>query len=282
MYLLYNVVHRGDGANIEGIGALYQRVVSLIGICKKFGLKYIHQKIPIGHKYANITDDEWDNTWDRMFNLESLFETNANDNNIDTTKYDRLTYDILFNEISKNKKSYYITNPYDVSYNEDVYVLIQSDIIEAYNESNKNRLLMYDKNKTSIAIHIRVWNDCDDSFEYNNYVNNNTVRFNYTADKYIDLIKRLQNKYPNYDIHIFSQLKYFDINYSKLRELHYVHFHLEMDPIETFHHLCKADVLVLGLSSFSHLAGMYNNNTVVYLPYCHPPALKTWILDHEV
>ena len=45
---------------------------------------------------------------------------------------------------------------------------------------------------------------------------------------------------------------------------------------DTLHHLCKADVLCMGTSSFSILSAIYNKNTVIYIPYYHPPSLKTW------
>ena len=56
-----------------------------------------------------------------------------------------------------------------------------------------------------------------------------------------------------------------------------IHFD-DLDTFDTFHHLCKADVLVMGSSSFSILAAFYNKNTIIYLPYSHPPSLKSWLI----
>ena len=68
-------------------------------------------------------------------------------------------------------------------------------------------------------------------------------------------------------------------NFKKIRELTDIKLHFDdLDTFDTFHHLCKADVLCLGTSSFSFLAGFYNKNTVMYLPYYHPPALKSWLV----
>jgi len=55
-----------------------------------------------------------------------------------------------------------------------------------------------------------------------------------------------------------------------------------MDNFATFHHLCKADVLVVGLSSFSYVAGFYNKNTVYYTYYkYHSKTLDNWIDVNE-
>jgi hypothetical protein len=95
---------------------------------------------------------------------------------------------------------------------------------------------------------------------------------------YEKLITKLKIQYPNSDIHIFSQEKYFDIKFKKLREIENINIHFDdLDLFDTFNHLCKADVLVMGLSSLSIIAALYNKNTVIYLPYSTPPYLKTWI-----
>ena len=47
-----------DNIKYEGVGAQYQRIVSLLSIAKRHNLKYIHIPIKIGHNYNN--DPEWD------------------------------------------------------------------------------------------------------------------------------------------------------------------------------------------------------------------------------
>ena len=109
---------------------------------------------------------------------------------------------------------------------------IQKELINAYDEINSNRKLIYDKNKTNIAIHLRVYNNID--------------------------IKEY---------------------YSKLRELKDIKLLFnDLDTFDTLHHLCKADVLYLGRSLFSILAGFYNKYTVIYLPYYYQLSLKSWLV----
>ena len=51
-----------------------------------------------------------------------------------------------------------------------------------------------------------------------------------------------------------------------------------------FHHLVNANVLVLAKSSFSYLAGLYNQNIVYYIDFWHTP-MPNWIninnMDNE-
>jgi uncharacterized protein with HEPN domain len=95
---------------------------------------------------------------------------------------------------------------------------------------------------------------------------------------YEKIINNLKKEYPNSDIHIFSQEKYFDIKFKKLRDIKDVIIHFDdLDLFDVFHHLCKADVLVTGLSSFSVIAALYNKNKIIYLKFNSPPYLKSWI-----
>lgn len=273
MYLSY---YPYSNENIEGIGAQYQRIIALLCIAKYHNLKYIHIPIKIGHNYDN--DPLWNEKWDKMFNIKKF----SNNNEININALDK-EYNILLSldKLKNPNILYCFHNPYDLFYsNSHEYLTnIQKELIKEYDENNNHRKLIYNKNKINIAIHIRVFNDYDDNREYNNFINNLSCRFIYTSDMYKKLINNLKQNYPNSDIHIFSQNKYFDLKYKSLRYINYIQFHLDdMEHLDTFHHLCKADVLVLGLSSFSMLAGFYNNNTVIYLNYCTPPALKSWIV----
>ena len=54
----------------EGVGAQYQRIIGLLGIAKKHGLKFIHRKITVGHNYED--DLLWDEKWDDIFNIKSI------------------------------------------------------------------------------------------------------------------------------------------------------------------------------------------------------------------
>jgi len=265
---------------LEGVGSLYQRIVSCLALAKRHNVKYIHIPMRIGHNYNN--DPEWDEKWDNMFNVLKLsynHEIDINniekDNNINnifpldnyspTTLYHYHNWKLL--DFFDEKSHYYLEN-------------IQEQLIDAYDENNKHRKLIHDTTKINIAIHVRVYNDYDDDGSLSNYEGHAGARFNYNCEMYIKLINNIKEKYQNSDIHIFSQEKYFDLNFKGLRDIANIHFD-DLDVFDTFHHLCKADVLVLGLSSFSTLAGYYNKNTVIYLKYYTRPALNSWIVYNE-
>lgn len=55
-----------------------------------------------------------------------------------------------------------------------------------------------------------------------------------------------------------------------------VTFHLEEDTFETFRGMVFADVLVTSASSFSYVAALLSNGTIVYKPFWHPPR-KHWM-----
>ena len=277
--------------NIEGIGAQYQRIVTLLSIAKRHNLKYIYIKTKIGHNKNNIID--WDDKWEHMFNIKKLCNNNEINDNLEIfeKKYNNsLNLSTILNDNdndndndNENKNENNILNLYTTAFeifdNNPEYYLsnIQNDLINVYDENNNERALIYDKNKINIAIHIRVHNDFDNIEHYEEFKNNTSMRYYMTVDNYINLIHYLKDKYSNSDIHIFSQEKYFDLSYKKLRDINDINFHFDdLDTFDTFHHLCKSDVLCMGTSSFSILAAFYNRNTIIYLPYYHPPSLTTW------
>jgi hypothetical protein len=263
----------------EGIGAQYQRIIALLSIAKRHNIKYIHIPIKVGHNYNN--DPKWNEKWDNMFNIKKLSNNNEIDLKNIRNKYSIFT-DFTLDQLLNDDETllYHYLSPFNIFDNNADYYLsnIQNDIIAAYDDINSTRKLIYNKNKINIAIHLRVFNKKDDIENYDDYINNKNSRHFMTCDMYITYIETLKNKYPNSDIHIFSQKDTFDIHYKKLYDIENIKIHFdELDTFDTFHHLCKADVFAMGSSSFSILAAFYNKNTIIYLPYSHPPSLKSWV-----
>jgi len=282
MYVSYNYLNPCNIKATEGIGSQYQKIINLYAVIKKFNLKYIHIPLQIGHNYNN--DKDWNDKWDKFFNFKKL----SNNNEVDIEKLEKyfITENTTEETIFRNRNPnilYLYFHTFDIFYKNPEYYFkdIQTDLINVYDEANNHRTLIYNKTKTSIAIHIRVYNNYDNEGEYEKYSKTDTSkeeRFNFTADMYENLINQLKEKYTNNEIHIFSQEEYFDIKFKKLRDIQDIKLHFDdMDVFDTFHHLCNADVFVTGLSSFSIIAAYYNKNTVIYLPYPYQPVLKSWI-----
>ena len=261
----------------EGVGAQYQRIVGMLGIAKKHDLKFIHKKITVGHNYDN--DPQWNEKWDEIFNIKSIKSiVEIDDENTRTNKQIVNLDTISINDIDMVKKNldniYLLKHPFGIVDNApNYYKIIQNDIRDAYN--NKSQTFLFDKDKKNIAIHIRVINKDDNKYEYVNY-ENLTGRFDISPEHYIMLISILKNKYPNHNIHIFSQNNIF-LKYKDLEKIDNIKFHLDIDSITTFHHMCNVDILIIAGSSFSYLAAIYNKNKILYLkwsPAC--PFLDTW------
>lgn len=112
-----------------------------------------------------------------------------------------------------------------------------------------------------IAIHIRRGD-----------VNSNT-KGRYTGNSYYKkVIDSLLEKYPDYNINVFSEGKEEDFN--ELRHER-VSLKLNVDIETTFHSLVSAKVLVMAKSSFSYCAAILNTNTIFYLDFWNKP-LAHW------
>jgi hypothetical protein len=287
MYITYNYLNSCNIKEIEGIGSQYHKIITLYAVAKKNNIKYIHIPIPVGHN--NNNDTEWNEKWDKFFNFKKL--SNNNEIDIEEIEKEFLLDNVNFDYILENKdknKLYFYFNTFKIFDNNPDYYLenILDDMINVYDENNNNRQLIYKKDKTNIAIHIRVFNDNDNICEnINSYISsdkNSSIRYYYTCEMYEKIITKLKIKYPNSEFHIFSQEKYFDIKFKNLRNIKDVNIHFDdLDLFDTFHHLCKSDVLVMGLSSLSIVAALYNKNKIIYLPYANPPYLKSWEVYEE-
>ena len=261
----------------EGLGAQYQRIVGMLGIAKKHNLKFIHRKIIVGHNYDD--DPQWNEKWDEIFNIKSIKSiVEIDDENTRTNKQIVNLDNMSINDIDmviKNSDNNIYSFKYPVGIVDNIpnyYNIIQNDIRDAYN--NKSQTYLFDTEKKNIAIHIRVINDQDNIDEYQHY-ENLRGRFKISPENYVMLISKLKNIYPDHNIHIFSQNNIFK-KYKDLEKIDNIKFHLDIDSITTFHHLCNADILVIAISSFSYLAAIYNKNKIIYLEYCNHIYLDTW------
>ena len=172
----------------EGVGAQYQRIIGLLGIAKKHGLKFIHRKITVGHNYDD--DKRWDEKWEDIFNIKSINSIVESDNeNAITNKEIVKLFNITTNDINiiinNPDKIYSITvdNAPNIYYN-----IMRNDIINAYNNSNYE-LSLFDNDRKNIVIHIRVLNECDNEIETIQY--ENLIGIRYTSyEHYIILINK--------------------------------------------------------------------------------------------
>jgi hypothetical protein len=124
-------------------------------------------------------------------------------------------------------------------------------------------------NHTNIAVHVRRG---DVSATHNDG--------RYTSSEiFFTMIHKLNILYSNCSIYIFTELT--KDNKNEFNEIvsNYTNVFLkaDLDVISTFNYLTQADVLVLSISSFSHLAALYNTKGTVYATNFWHKSLDNWL-----
>jgi len=273
IYLTYNAKRQ---CIQHGICAQYQRVIGIICIALHYNLNYVHTKI---HSLEYVNGFEVDEKYINY--IEDYFQFYKHFQNVYSIKYDEI-YEMdnpSINEIlSKNTPDknilIKISLPYAIC---DREPLIYSNSMDFLREiSLKNEMFPFLQKGTSkkeIAIHIRRG---DVDFDINNerYI---------PIDTYIKITETLKNKYENSNITIYTELNNlknkneFDV----FKNNDNIIIKADIDPLQTIHEMSIADVLVIGKSSFSYVAGLYNKNTVYYFDFWHSP-LNNWINVNEL
>ena len=259
LYLKYNIY-------VDGMGAQFQRIISILALAKKYNCQYIHESIK---SFEHISNDatNYVELIDEYFQIDKL---NAN---ITGIKFDNVEFfkgnTIIeqmeyYKEKSKNLNILLILdhayNIFDKKPNDYEIIMPllreikQTLYLPEYNKSNKN-----------IAIHIRRG-------DVSQYSNNN---------RYVDLscyqtiINKLADKYKNGDLFIFTEIsnnnkEEFE-NFIIKNKNNNINIKLmaDLDILLTLEYLIKADVLVMSKSSFSYIAGLYNNNEIYYMDFWH-------------
>jgi len=142
----------------------------------------------------------------------------------------------------------------DIYYNSHVLSILQ----QYYHSTSKPNIEI-----PTVAVHIRRGD-----------VNENNEKRYTSNDKYKEILSFLLAKYPNDNIHVYSEGKIEDFH--DLQENRII-FHLNMTIEESFHYLVSTKVLVTAKSSFSYCAALLNKNEIYYVPFWHKP-LKHWKL----
>ena len=216
----------------DGFGAQYQSIMSGIAYCKFKNYNYIHT--PLLRLSRQHTYD-----------IKSL-------NNFIGIPYIN----------SYNNINIHVKEPFSkiVNYSSNPSKYYTNDVISTlkkyYYSTPKPNIENVD-----IAIHIRRGDVT------------NKMKQRYTKDSYYNkIIKYLNNKYPNYNIVIFSEGKIQD--FSELNGNN-ISFKLNVPIEETFHSLVSSKILVTAKSSFSYCAAILNSNKIYYIDFCHKP-LNHW------
>jgi hypothetical protein len=221
----------------DGFGANYQRVMSLIAYCNYNNFIYVHTPFT---KLEHGADPNKMNIFIGI-NNDKLICDKSLPTNDDT---------IL--KVSYPKEVHYSIRP-SIYYTDKVVQIIR----DYYFNSPKPVIESID-----IAIHIRR----------GDVIQSNTKRYT-ENDIYKRIIVSLKNKYPTYNILIFSEGKFEDFKDIGLEN---DHFRLNTELEVTFHSLVCAKILVMAKSSFSYSSAILNKNIVYYSDFWHK-RLDDWL-----
>lgn len=122
----------------------------------------------------------------------------------------------------------------------------------------------YDSTKINVAFHVRR-GDITREHVSDRFTENEVV---------LAIQKRIATLQHPFAYHLFSQGEPKDFEGFDAFQLH-----LDEDPLETFHHLVAADVLIMAKSSFSYAAALLSEGIKVYEPHWHPPVMD-WIIAY--
>jgi hypothetical protein len=245
-------VNRGP----DGFGSQLLSIISGIAYCKAHGYNYIHTPL-IGFYLLDKPNEMLKDDLNDANNLLNRLVEKLNYKIIDECFTDNLyVHDYFYNEILLDCDKYY---------NDSFLNFISS----AYDKAKPE----YYKDEFNIAIHIRRGNDIPEKDIPIRVIENSV---------YEQLIYKLNLKYPNSKIHIFSW------NNPNLNlNLDNIVYHIVDEGnkfLEDFNALVHADLLVVGSSTFSASAGILNKNTVIcndnIFKIMQTPIPKKWMENY--
>jgi hypothetical protein len=248
--------------NSDGLGGQYSRIHGIICIAEYFDdVTYVHTKI------THVSHEE--NDRDYAQRVENYFDFNKHFEPVATHKYDRVvelykpTLDD-FNEHrnSKEKILMKIYLPYTILKGN---TKIWTNAVPYLTSILRPRpRYLYLKDKTNIAMHVRRGDVTEER---------SPTRW-WSLEKVTQTIDSANKRYRNCNIFIFTESadKEFD---QILKSNKNVFLKSHEDVLTTFDHFVFADVLIMGISSFSNLAGFYNLHGEIYA-HDNQLVLPTW------
>jgi hypothetical protein len=247
----------------DGFGAQYQKIIGVIALSKKYDCEYVHSTIKeIEHISSVLSVNNY-------FNICGLYKR------VEDISFDK-TFNVINNEIESAILS---LKQHAINTNENILLIINNPlgildtttslynpIMSELRKIKQNLELVYFKStNVNIAVHIRRGD-----------VNPTIYPYRYTPTSYFKhIIDRLLKQYPTANICIFTEITDENKDEFLIFTDPAIHIVSGGDALVAFEHLVKADVLVMSKSSFSYIAGLYNEKNVLYTPFWHNP-LNHW------
>ncbi len=269
----------------DGIGAQVHRILSVQALARQFGLSYLHSPVArvryqgFANQLRKEHDHDCADKWNRFLNLGHGHET-PESCGIDFAREHRGVKLRLWSaawlwlqtrqaknarhQLARIKSAFPIVNRRPATFE------LLRDQLRAQYEMTPKPAVSYDRNRLQIAIHIRRGDVTLQSKYWRRFI---------PCSVYERIIRQLSDaaeKPPAF--HVFSEADPSSQRHGleELESLPGVTLHLNGDAFSAFHHLVSSDVLVLGVSSFSFVAGLYHRGLVLNFPG-HNPHLPSWV-----
>lgn len=217
----------------DGFGSQFLSIISGILYAKAHGKEYLHS--PISNIKLSDKSEFQNEEYERAKKLVDTIVHNMGYANLDKQSCEIRNF--FHQEIYESPEKYF-----------------SKKIMESFQHSYPmERPSYYDASSMHIAVHIRRGADILD-FD---------VPWRIVDSKVYDrIISKLLSKYPEAKIHIFSwsnpglSIDHKNIIYHTVSSGNYF--------LDDFNALVHADILVVGCSSFSHAAAVFNKNIILY------------------
>jgi hypothetical protein len=293
--------------NDDGTGAQIQRILGIYAVCKEYGLGYVHRPIknllvfPLDSLDTPNEIEKYLQRVNDYFNLPSnddnQFESVVNRSTITLEKLRRMQFFCQFNKSRKILVRVSHVNSI-VDKNPNILSLAVSDLIQKTDRSRKD--------KSSIILHIR--GTVQDDLIVKGEMETRSLPISYYKNKLRDILA-VVNPAIDYEIKVFTDIPKESLSFEprpedlkawvksghsiekgRIRvdglnlEEEFLEFGTSIefvyggDPLDALIKMSCADYFVMSRSSFSYLAGILNQNGVVFHPprFWHAP-LAHWI-----
>lgn len=242
----------------DGMGTQFQNIIYTYTYAAKNGYEFYYSPLTtMEHNYDN--DPDFIQKKEDVLNFKSNF---TNYNPLLHTNCPVTVHNQLYNNIDKNIDMYFDKQ--------------MCEMINNIFWMNKDKKDYKDLDKINIGVHIRRHNKEDNRIEGTN------VNINYFINCIDCLVNKnadifLKNK--DYVINIYSQ-KGVEVDEIEKHNFKNVNYKVDYDANKSFIEMVASDILITSPSSFSYLAGLLCEGTVIYKPFWHPPK-KDWLIINQ-
>jgi len=251
---------------VDGAGAQAQALVSVMLFARAVGAQYVHTPFAVIDHNPDPASD-WAAQWERFFNFGQ--------SEVPAATVHRLGI-----------PSVKVTSPFQVNRPEVLYLIPHCYETWGLSSAHLPRLLgelrtrfLSDKADAAvpsqtlrIAMHVRRGDVAADGPNARRYTCTDKVKRTYQH-----LIAVLDCLDRPYHVTLYSQgdpAQFVDLQDRGVTVA------TDLDPFRTFEQLVLADVLVTAKSSYSYVAALLSQGTVLYEPFWHSP-LPTWLMLDE-